>query len=323
MKYAFRIILIILIIFILCPSNVNATSGYLTHGTVKRCPNGVLYGSHAGHWHKAVKRNGRYFASGKAIKNDPCPPKSDDNDLKSLKVDGESISVYDTMYYETYNNKIKIEAKPYDSKAKVTNNYKGLKVGENIIKIVVTAQNGDKQVYTLNVNRLEMNTSIESLTIDDNSITVSEEMTYETYNKDIKINVIPTDEDVKVTTNYKSLNVGNNAINIVLTASNGDKSIYYLNVLLKEEEKEVEPVVEESELIVTEEEPEAVEDSPIEEIDKVIEEPVVEEEVKEEKNEEEKKEPPQDSDDSDDLGILGPLVLAVPAGIVIKKIKKK
>ena len=329
-----RIIIILLFLFLLCPNNINASSGRLTGGSIKTCPNGVTYGSHAGHYHKAVKKNGYYYASGRAIKNDPCPPKSDNNDLKSLKVDGEDIQIYYEMEYETYNNSIKIVAKPYDSKAKVTNNYKKLKVGSNTIKITVTAENGSKQNYILNVDRLEMDTSIKTLSIDEDNISVSDKMEYETYNKDIKLNILPNDDSVKVSTDYKSLNVGENIIKIVLTASNGDKSTYYLNVILKEEEKADEEIVEDNiiesnentEIIEEETTQELVDENIDEEVitDEEIKEDVIVEPAKEETIVEEKKvksEPQEDESDSSDIVI--PLILAVPAGIVIKKIKKK
>ncbi len=334
MKNAFRVILIVLLLLFLCPSNLNATSGFLTSSTIKRCPNGILYGEHAGHWHKAVKRNGRYYATGSAIKNDPCLPKSDNNDLKYLKVDGHKLALDDELEYETYKNTIKIEAKPYDSKAKVTNNYKGLKVGRNIIKIKVVAENGDKQYYTLYVKRLTMNTSIESLSIDDNNITVSNQMEYETYNKDINVNIVPSEENVKVTTNYKTLNVGENNIKIVLTASNGDKSVYYLNVILKEEKvvsitedtSEIEEVPTEEEIPINEDESEvkgksAEEVSISEDESEIEEEPVEEEQAQVEEMNSDISE--EEDDDFDPSGVIIPLAVIAPSLVAVKKLKRK
>ena len=83
-----KYLIFVFLLVILIPINYNATSGALASGSIKTCPNGKLYGKHTNHWHKAVKRGNRYYASGSALKKDPCPPKSGNNDLKSLINEG-------------------------------------------------------------------------------------------------------------------------------------------------------------------------------------------------------------------------------------------
>ena len=142
-----KISVILLFLILMIPSTVLATPGYLRSDSIKTCPNGKTYGKHGnGHWHQAKKEGSRYKAIGSPISKDPCPPKSGDTSLKSLKIDGKEIelSYDDTASYETYNKKIKIEVKTNDSKAKVKNDYKELKEGSNKITITVTAQNGNK-----------------------------------------------------------------------------------------------------------------------------------------------------------------------------------
>lgn len=231
-----KYLIFVFLLVILIPINYNATSGALASGSIKTCPNGKLYGKHTNHWHKAVKRGNRYYASGSALKKDPCPPKSDNNDLKSLTIDGNEIMVYYDMKYETYNKNIKIKAVPSDSKAKVSTDYKGLTVGKNNINITVTAQNGEKEVYKLVVTLLESNLSLKSLKVNDDDVEISSNMSYETTNKDINITAIPSENDVKVSNNYKSLVEGDNKITITLTDSYGNKKDYLLNVILKKKD---------------------------------------------------------------------------------------
>jgi len=84
--------------------------------------------------------------------------KSSDNTLKSLSVEGQNISFdkNNTTYNLSVGNdikKIKINAEASNSKATVTGTgEKDVKEGDNKFDIVVTAENGDKKTYTINVN---------------------------------------------------------------------------------------------------------------------------------------------------------------------------
>ncbi len=85
--------------------------------------------------------------------------KSSNNTLKSLSIEGQKISPdFDkdkTDYSLTVPNdtkKIKINAEVSDTKANVTGTgEKEVKEGDNKFEIVVTAENGDKKTYTINV----------------------------------------------------------------------------------------------------------------------------------------------------------------------------
>ncbi len=84
--------------------------------------------------------------------------KSSDNTLKSLSVEGQNISFdkNNTTYNLSVSNdvkKIKISAEASDSKATVTGTgEKDVQEGDNKFDVVVTAENGDKKTYTINVN---------------------------------------------------------------------------------------------------------------------------------------------------------------------------
>ena len=82
--------------------------------------------------------------------------KSDDTSLKSLQVNDYFIEISENMTYETIDDKVNIVAIPNDNNATI--NYEGtinLVVGDNIINIVVIAENGDELEYKLNIIRNE------------------------------------------------------------------------------------------------------------------------------------------------------------------------
>lgn len=93
----------------------------------------------------------------------PTKDGSPNNALKSIKIDGVSLTPSFSMFTEKYdiiveNNvtEINVTATPADSKAKLTGAGKhSLKVGSNDIKVNVTAENGDIRTYTLSVVRKE------------------------------------------------------------------------------------------------------------------------------------------------------------------------
>lgn len=65
-------ILLVLLLCIFIPSNVYATGGCVKTSSIVSC-NGEYYGKHGdGHWHVAVLRSGRWYATGREIDNNPC-----------------------------------------------------------------------------------------------------------------------------------------------------------------------------------------------------------------------------------------------------------
>lgn len=73
-----RILTLGICMLVLLPLTVNATGGGLRKNSIKTCPNGVTYGMHSDghggtHWHVAVTNGNKYYADGEAIYSDPCP----------------------------------------------------------------------------------------------------------------------------------------------------------------------------------------------------------------------------------------------------------
>ena len=134
------------------------------------------------------------------------------------------------MTYTASNNNIKLEIVPNDSKAKVKHNYKTLKPGDNEIIITVTAENTESRNYTLNVHLANDDTSISMIGIDGNEIEISDNMIFETKKRNIDLEIIPSDENAKVEHNYKELQIGENEIDIIVTAENGNTKNYKLTI---------------------------------------------------------------------------------------------
>lgn len=88
----------------------------------------------------------------------PVTPKNSDNNLKSLSVEGATLSPEfnkDTLEYSVTltsdTTKVKVNAEKNDSKASVSGTGEiEVKEGDNKLEIVVTAENGSKKTYVIN-----------------------------------------------------------------------------------------------------------------------------------------------------------------------------
>ncbi len=119
-----------------------------------------------------------------------------------------------------------------------------VEVGENIYTIEVTAQNGDKKTYTVKLNRAEPSTNNKLSQIELSAGTMSPEFdpevleyTVDTAYADSVFTAmgILADELASVQNAENiELNVGENIVEIVVTAENGDVRVYKLNVIRKE-----------------------------------------------------------------------------------------
>lgn len=85
--------------------------------------------------------------------------------------------------YEVSNDvdKMDLVAQAEDSNAKIDISNQTLKIGENTIKITVTAKNKDKKVYTFSINRKEMENQIDEK--DDDVIPISDSVETKKPNK--------------------------------------------------------------------------------------------------------------------------------------------
>lgn len=190
----------------------------------------------------------------------PEVPKSTDNDLKSLGISGFTMSPsFDkdtTEYSVTVPNdseKVIVNATANDGKATVKiNGGDNLQVGDNKVEVVVTAEDGSTKVYNINIKReekheepvveLDKDATLSKLSVsgqtlspefkkDNNvySLTVGESVT------SLNIDAIANSDKAKVSiTGNTGLKHGMNTVTVTVTAENGDKNSYIINVYRKD-----------------------------------------------------------------------------------------
>lgn len=181
--------------------------------------------------------------------------RSSNNYLSILKISNGDIKFNkNTLIYNVVvDNKvdsITIDAKSEDGKATVNGlGKKKLNVYANSFEIVVIAENESKRVYKINVSRKDENGNVGELS-DNNDLSKLEIIGYDIefkndildynlvveYDVDkLEIDAIADDKDAIVDIkNVDKLVIGNNLIIVSVTAVNGDKKEYKINVLKKD-----------------------------------------------------------------------------------------
>ena len=160
-----------------------------------------------------------------------------------------SITNY-TVNVANNTSKINVSAKAAGNNVNVTGTgQNSLVVGDNFIYVVVTAQDGSSSsIYTINVIRAATggggdggnnNADLSSLSVNQGSLSPAFNAAITNYTVNVannvsKINVSAKAADNKATitgTGQNSLLAGNNEIQIVVTASDGTKKTYIINVI--------------------------------------------------------------------------------------------
>ena len=202
-----KIITLGICMLILLPLTVNATGGGLRKKSIKTCPNGVTYGMHRDghggtHWHVAVTNGNNYYPDGEAIHSDPCPDYN-----KNEGTAGSTNSSSKSSSNSSRNG---------GTNSNYGNNYSNNNTQNNSQKEVVIEKSKDN--------------SIKEVSIDNEQITVSDNMNFKTEKKHVDIKIEANDSKAKVEFENKELSLGENTINIVVTAENGDKKNYTLTI---------------------------------------------------------------------------------------------
>lgn len=196
--------------------------------------------------------------SGSSITISIAAPKNSNNNLASLNIAGYNIdfSKDKTSYQLTVEydvTSIAISASAEDSKANISGiGTKELNLYSNAFNIVVTAENGSRKTYTIevirkdiagNIKELATDNTLSSITIADYNINFNPEiMEYTILLTDAvmpEINAIANDSNATVTiNNSESIKTGNNIIEISVIAENGAEQIYKINAIYLDEVEE-------------------------------------------------------------------------------------
>lgn len=219
--------------------NTNCTKWGLNTGEY-HCHNGNNYTNSRG---QAFNSNGSLISGGSSSNtnsNNQIPtlkpnPKSSDNTLRLVTIDGDNIEVSDKMSYKTKKEKIEILVETNDNKATYNISNSSLSVGKNTIDINVTAENGDVKNYSLVVDRekLSNNTNIK-ISVDDEEVDfilrkADINVSSDTKNLNYKYELEDKNSQVKVDGN-KDLKFGKNIVFFTVTAEDGTEVKYELTV---------------------------------------------------------------------------------------------
>lgn len=203
------------------------------------CHNGGGYNSSSSNSYNSTSS---YGSTSPSNYSQPAPPKSSDNTLKSVKIDGEEIVVADRMQYETNKMNVTISVETNDSNATTDIDDGYLVVGENNINITVTAEDGSKKDYILTIKRLSDNTNIK-IKIDGEEIEfvnnkASVMVSSNTKKLDYKYELEDKNAKVEITGD-KDLEYGDNIVKFTVTAEDGTEEVYELTVDKSTKEEEV------------------------------------------------------------------------------------
>ena len=184
--------------------------------------------------------------------------KSSDNSLKDLSVPGYTLSPAFSKDNLDYTLKVPNDATKIDVKA-ITNNEKSsvkivgntdLKVGNNVVTVEVTAEDGSKKTYKITVTReeekknepvLDSDATLSKLNVGGYTLSPAFNKNKFSYSITVPSNVdnltvqaIASSSKAKVTISGNSnLKPGMNYIIVTVTAENGNKNTYTVNVTKK------------------------------------------------------------------------------------------
>jgi len=237
MKY--KKIVFLCLIFLLNPNVVLAHPGRTDSNGCHTCRTNCAY------W---GLKNGEYHCHNGGTTNNSSPqnndtiisiPKSNDTSLKEVKINNDEITITDNMSYKTKKSLVSIQVITTDEKASaIYDNYVYLDIGNNEYEIIVTAEDGTKKIYLLNITRekiLSSNTNIK-IEVDNELIEFKDGKSTDTIaitSSENSLNVEYKLEDKNATAqvlNNNNLKTGNNEVIVRVTAENGDIKDYVLLV---------------------------------------------------------------------------------------------
>lgn len=170
--------------------------------------------------------------------------KDTDTSLKSIGVTGYDIVKVDnnnyTLTVENNITSVNVEATATSSVAIVTGTgKKTLNVGENVIKVIVTSQSGAVSTYNVKVTRkASSDATLKSLTVSSGTLSPTFSASTTSYTVSVPYSVTSltvgatvNNSEASVTgTGSKTLSVGDNNINVVVTAGDKTTKTYVVTV---------------------------------------------------------------------------------------------
>lgn len=181
--------------------------------------------------------------------------KDSNNNLSDLSITGYDINPAFNKDITNYSlnipnniSTIIVNATKESNKATISGTgTKNINVGSNTLQVIVTAENGNKKIYSIIVNREGSNiksndNSLKSLVIDGYDLNPSfnpntTDYTVTIPNEATSVIVNATKNNNKATLNIignNNLKVGDNEVSVEVIAEDGNKKIYKINVVRKE-----------------------------------------------------------------------------------------
>lgn len=225
-------IIIVMFIFVILLTNckVYAHPGRTDANGCHTCrTNCAKWGLNQGEYHC-------HSGSSSSSSNTPNPTpyiKSNVATLSTLRIDNNNIYIEDEMNYTTTNSKPIIFTNPMSDKASVSVvKNDELQYGENRILIDVTAEDGTKKEYKLNITLVSNDATLNSIKVNSESLEINDEMNFSTTSSEATIIAIANNNNAKVSCDEKyKLNVGDNMILIKVEAEDGiTNKEYVLNI---------------------------------------------------------------------------------------------
>lgn len=208
-------IIFIGIIMVIMPVTVLAHPGGLDSSGCHYCrTNCAKWGLDTNEYHCHNNTNNTYTNS-----------KGEVYDKSGSKINGGNTSNNNsTEKEENVDNNIINQEKPSNDSTGNSNNTTSNTKPENSTTKPSTSKPAEKS----------KDTTLKTVKIDDNEISVEEQMTYETSKKNIELNIEATDSKAKVEFDKQELSIGENEIVIKVTAEAGNSKEYKLIITRKE-----------------------------------------------------------------------------------------
>ncbi|NBY43752.1 MAG: hypothetical protein EBQ61_03070, partial [Micrococcales bacterium] len=164
-------------------------------------------------------------------------PLSGNTDLESIKVNGEEVAEGGSYEVDAFTDSVSVVATPAEIGSAVTvSGNTGLKSGDNLVKVTVTAPNGSTRNYIFTVVKatLSNDTTLSTFTIDGQTVVDGDEITLDGTRNYVTVIATPSNNNatVKVTgatdlAFYPTVNL----VKVTVTAEDGSHFVYTASVI--------------------------------------------------------------------------------------------